>query len=180
MDEKSLILITIGIPVLLIGAVEAVPLALTYGESTVIPKLGEMFTLNSGKVALANGSTEFGEQYFTRIMIENDYNPLNVDWFDVGGSATLSKPGAMILNSSFDYNGNGEFEINSIEQTSRNLFNRKAKYYISSKFGQSISGPVKSLSEPTGQFLDKSMNMIFRVAINKTTDPKESERKEKK
>ncbi|QCX00947.1 hypothetical protein FGM00_12805 [Aggregatimonas sangjinii] len=166
-DEKMIFTVTLAAPVMIIGAAEALPVLLAFGESTALPSLGKAFALNSGRTAFANGATEFGEQYFNQVILDHDMNPLNVDWADITNSAVFSKPGAMFLNSTIDYSLKDGFEINSLEEASKNMFNRKTKSYLGGKFNKSFSGPIGELSKPMSVFLDKSMNMVFRIGINK-------------
>ncbi|WP_282115914.1 hypothetical protein [Cellulophaga baltica] len=94
-NEGAIIAVTIGFPVVIIGAVEALPLVYSFGQSalpTVGKELGKAFAVNKGKVALLNGFSNLGEQYLSTGIAESKWGKQNwgqIDLFDVGASAAF-------------------------------------------------------------------------------------------
>ena len=117
-DEKKIIMITIGLPAALIASAEAVPLMVMASKSSTFSamtsSLGRAFTLNSGRSALINGTSNFAEQYISNGIATNQWGAGNlrrVDMFDVGISASTNGFGGVLVKSEFDLTYQKGFEL---------------------------------------------------------------------
>ncbi|WP_298503597.1 hypothetical protein [uncultured Maribacter sp.] len=170
-DEKKIIIVTVGLPCAFIGAVEAAPFIYAYGQSTlpkVTTELGKAFTMNTGRKILVNGSYNVLEQYATIGLTDNKWgldNLRNIDKFDVGVSAFFSNFGGVVLKSAFDYKSKNDYGVNNLVDFSANLLVGSLKYKASSLFVKGIGKPLSTFTPGIGDIFAQGGKITIKTTI---------------
>ncbi|MBU2946330.1 hypothetical protein [Zobellia uliginosa] len=123
-DEKSIITITLGLPVAIIASAEAVPLMVMASKSSLtssaVSSLGKSFTINSFRTGLYNGGANLFGQLAT-----NDFKfDEKIDYFDPLISGVSGGWGSLVAESAFElrfsnegvkfgYEGHQNFVVNT-------------------------------------------------------------------
>lgn len=171
-NEGAIIAVTIGFPVVIIGAVEALPLVYSFGQSalpTVGKELGKAFAVNKGKVALLNGFSNLGEQYLSTGIAESKWGKQNwgqIDLFDVGASAAFGNFGSVPLKSGLNYTIEGGPNLSSLEDFSKNMLFNSLKFKASNSFGTAVGKPLMELSKPIGSVFDFGGKVTIKTTIS--------------
>ena len=164
-DEKTLITAVVGFPVVVVGAVEALPFLIAAGQSSA-PALGKAFAVNSGKFAAINGGMEFSEQYFSNALGQNDWSLNKIDWIDVGSNAAFSKGGDIILGSAMDFSFQDGFKYHTDEKLAENLLLGYGTGKLNSKVNSGFDKIVSQYSPTLSSFLSNSVQLNINVMIN--------------
>ncbi len=180
-DKKSLIGVTVGLPAVLIGAVEAVPFLLAASESgaagSIGSSLGRAFAVNSGRVALGNGLSDGLSQYTSNLLSIGEIginNLKKIDAFDMLVSATFSGLGSMPLKSELDYTWDKGLKVNDTKKFSENMMFGTLSFKVGKVFGNEVGKPLTSFGGSTGklfyhggQFTLKTVIASAKKEINK-------------
>ena len=164
-DEKTLITAVIGFPVVVVGAVEALPLLYAAGQAS-LPTLGKAFAVNSGKFAAINGGMEFSGQYLSSGLVENDWSLNKIDWIDVGSNAAFSKGGEIILGSAMDFSFQYGFKHHADEKLAENLLLSYGTGKLNSKIDFGFDSVAGQYSSTLSKFLSNSVQLNINVMIN--------------
>lgn len=171
-DEKKIIMVTIGLPAALIASAEAVPLMVMASKSSAFSamtsSLGKAFAVNSAKSAAINGGLEFGGQYLSKGLVHNDWSVNRIDWLDVGGSMAFGKGGDVILGSALDFSFQDGFQFNSDKKLVENLFlgfgKHRLKKGISNGLGSSLGKYSPLLSDLISTGTQLNLNVMIDAA----------------
>ncbi|QLG46857.1 hypothetical protein [Costertonia aggregata] len=167
-DEKKVVGITVGFPVIVIGMVEAIPLLVMASKSSATSigtSVSKAFTVNTGGKMAINGGLEFGSQYLSNGMVNNDWGLSNIDAWDVGVSTIFGKGGDVILGSTADFSFDKGFKINSFNEFSENILMGGAKFKGSKAFNNAVGKPLANFSNVFGKFFDVGGQLTIQTVI---------------
>lgn len=174
-DEAAVIMAVMS-PLIPILAIEAAPFlaaeATLIAESGIVQStltqsftsLSSSFALNSGKMAAVSGGVEFGTQYLSNVLINNDFSLGNIDFADVALSSAFTGSGSLLTQSFLDLKGGG-FELNGVEDATMNFIFGKAGSGATNKFNSEIGTSLSNFSPSMGSFLQG----IGLIGIETTT-----------
>lgn len=168
-DEKSIFMVTIGLPVAIIASAEAIPLMILASKSTaastISTSIGKAFAVNSGRQMAINGGLEFGSQYLSNGIAKNDWALSNIDIPDVVASTIFGKGGDVILGSAFDGSYNKGFRLNSFSDFSENIVTGGLKFKGSKVFDVSLGTPLGNLSKSFGTLTNFGGQLTIQTLV---------------
>lgn len=152
-DERKIFMVTIGFPMFVIGAVEALPLMMAYGQSATLPTLGQAFTVNSFRTGLFKGGSNLFGQLAT-----NDFRFDNkIDYADPIISGFLGGYGSVLAESAFklQYDDQGfQFGYEDHQNFIINTFTNSVGNVLGNKLS-GFSKPLTDFSPNIGGFVSE-------------------------
>ena len=173
-DEKKIITVTIALPVAIIGAAEAVPLMVMASKSSAFSSMtssiGKAFVLNSGRQMGINAGVEFGSQYLSNGIANNEWGSENfrsMDKFDLGAKTLFGKGGGVFLSSLVDWKQSGQGpELNSFENFTTNMVFGGLKYKANSVLTKGLGKHLTDVSPSLGKIYLDGAQFTIKTTIN--------------